>query len=174
VREPEAKVGLVASAAALEAFAASAEAGGRRLVVGALVADEGGRIYLQRRSLTRELFPGRWDLVGGHAEVGESVLQALARELAEETGWRLTDVGPVVELLDWEAGGTRRREIDLLVRAAGNLERPRLEQGKHDQGRWFGTADLPLLAGDRRADPWTLGVVAKGLQLLRSWRPPER
>ncbi|HRN17437.1 MAG: NUDIX domain-containing protein [Trueperaceae bacterium] len=174
MRDPEVKVGFVASAAALEEFAASAEADARRLVVGALVADDGGRIYLQRRSLTRELFPGRWDLVGGHAEAGESVLQALARELAEETGWQLTAVGPVVELLDWEAGGTRRREIDLLVRAAGDLERPHLEQGKHDQGRWFGPAALPLLEVDPHADPWTLGVVARGFQLLRSWRPSER
>jgi len=174
LRVPEVNVGLVASAAALDNFAASAQADGLRLVVGALVTDESGRIYLQRRSLTRELFPGRWDLVGGHAEAGESVMRALARELSEETGWQLTDLGPVVELIDWEAGGTRRREIDLLVRAAGDLERPRLELGKHDQGRWLGPAELELLKDDDRADPWTLAVVARGFQLLRSWRPTER
>src|SRR5690606_23260736 len=80
--------GEIASGEELAGFAAGARADGRRLVVGALIADDQGRIYLQRRSLSRALFPGSWDLVGGHAEEGEDVRKALAREVREETGWR--------------------------------------------------------------------------------------
>lgn len=165
------QVGALPTPEQLERFAASAAAAGKRLVVGALVRD-GGRIYVQQRSLTRSVFPGCWDLVGGHAEPGEGVRAALARELREETGWTLREVGPVVEVLDWEAGGVARREVDFLVTASGDLSRPQLEPEKHVAGRWLGPAELGLLLEGRRADDrWVHDVVARGFGLLAAWRP---
>ncbi|WPO69906.1 NUDIX hydrolase [Streptomyces sp. KN37] len=40
----------------------------------------------------RRLFPDCWDIVGGHVEPGESLLDTLAREVAEETGRHLRRV----------------------------------------------------------------------------------
>jgi 8-oxo-dGTP pyrophosphatase MutT (NUDIX family) len=48
--------------------------------VAAVIFDE-GRVLLQRRDDT-----GRWGLPGGGVEPGESVRQALIREVREETG----------------------------------------------------------------------------------------
>ena len=135
----------------LRAFARRARLEGRRLVVGALVHDGAGRLFVQRRSEDRALYPGCWDVVGGHAEAGEGVLEALRREVAEETGWRLQAVGEVVEILDWEAGGEAKREIDLLVTVQGDLHAPRLERGKHTAARWLTVDELPLLL--ERRDP---------------------
>ena len=46
-----------------------------------------GEIYLQQRPLWKEIQPGKWDTaVGGHVDFGESILQALAREVREELG----------------------------------------------------------------------------------------
>jgi isopentenyldiphosphate isomerase len=46
-----------------------------------------GRMYLQQRAMTKDLFPGYWDTaVGGHISVGESVTEALLREGEEELG----------------------------------------------------------------------------------------
>ena len=50
----------------------------------ALVTDEHGRLLLARRA--GEPFAGRWDLPGGFLEEGEHPLDALRRELLEETG----------------------------------------------------------------------------------------
>jgi ADP-ribose pyrophosphatase YjhB (NUDIX family) len=47
----------------------------------AIVADNEGRILLQRRSDN-----GRWALPGGVMDIGESIAQAIAREVQEETG----------------------------------------------------------------------------------------
>src|SRR4051812_5096736 len=59
---------------------------------GALIMNSDGRLFVQRRSPTRSLFPNAWDIVGGHLEAGETVIEALRREITEETGWRLTHI----------------------------------------------------------------------------------
>lgn len=165
------QIGAALDDEALAAFAAAARAAGRRVVVGALVTDGAGRIYLQRRGAERAVFPGCWDLVGGHLEEGETVTAGLAREVLEETGWRLRTVGPVVEALDWEAGGVSRSEVDFLVTVDGDLARPRLEVGKHDAWRWLRPSDLGLLLEGRSADDrWVHDVVARGFGLLTAWR----
>ncbi|MCM1518061.1 MAG: NUDIX domain-containing protein [Pseudoflavonifractor sp.] len=47
----------------------------------------GGRIYLQKRSMSKDIQPGKWDTaVGGHVDYGESVRSALLREAREELG----------------------------------------------------------------------------------------
>ena len=52
-----------------------------------------GRILLQLRSASKDIQPGRWDTaVGGHVDPGETVVQALYREVCEELG--LTNFEP--------------------------------------------------------------------------------
>jgi RimJ/RimL family protein N-acetyltransferase/8-oxo-dGTP pyrophosphatase MutT (NUDIX family) len=123
--------------------------------VGALIRDEQHRVYLQRRTPGRRLLPGIWDIVGGHLEPGETPEQALAREVEEETGWKVRDILWTVADWEWEWQGRVRREIDYLITVDGDLRRPHLEAGKHDASAWAGPDDLDLLMvnrtdGDRR------------------------
>ncbi len=58
-----------------------------------------GDLYLQKRSASKDVQPGKWDAsVGGHLCPGEDYLSAAARELEEELGVRLASVGQL-ELL---------------------------------------------------------------------------
>lgn len=161
------RVGEVPDEAALRAFSASAARDGRRLVVGAVITDGAGRVFVQRRSPDRALFPGAWDMVGGHAEPGEDALDALRREVREETGWELSALGPVVELIDWEAGGVARREVDVVVTVRGDLRAPALEAGKHDAWRWLSRGETALLdEGREPQDVWLRDVIERALDLL--------
>jgi len=46
-----------------------------------------GELYLQKRALTKDIQPGKWDTsVGGHISPDESVVEALKREAEEELG----------------------------------------------------------------------------------------
>jgi len=56
-----------------------------RASVAAVIFDRRGRILLQQRS-----DGGQWGLPGGGVEIGETVAQAVIREVREETGLRVT------------------------------------------------------------------------------------
>jgi ADP-ribose pyrophosphatase YjhB (NUDIX family) len=102
-----------------------------RLSVSAVVRGEAGarEILLMRRSDN-----GFWGLPGGYVDAGESVVEAAAREVLEETGWRV-EVGrllgvysdPARQVIDY-GEGCRVQAVNLcfeaLAREAGTPTTP--------------------------------------------------
>ena len=89
--------------------------------VGAVVLHQ-GRVLLVRRG--QPPAQGIWTLPGGVVELGESVLRAAQRELAEETGVQAdpVDVVDVYEYIERDAAGQVRYHyviVEVLLRLRG-------------------------------------------------------
>jgi 8-oxo-dGTP diphosphatase len=148
-----------------------------RLAARAIVLDEHDRVLLFRGEL-----PDRapwWFTPGGAVEAGESHVQALVRELAEEIGLRLRveDVGPPVwtrdHLFMWHSVLERHLEEFYLVRAPGHVvdtsAHLEAESAVIREHRWWSLAHI------RRSEevfaPRRLGIELT--RLLTDGPPPE-
>jgi isopentenyl-diphosphate delta-isomerase type 1 len=102
-----------------------------------LVHDAQGRIFLQRRSLLKDTFPGCWDSsCSGHLDAGEDYPTAARRELGEELGWRddSLPLRPVVKLSARPETGQEFIQIYLLGPVAGPFT---LHPEEISEGRWI-------------------------------------
>ena len=56
-------------------------------VVHVLVFNSSNELFLQKRSMSKDVAPGKWDTsVGGHVNSGETLEEAVRREMEEELG----------------------------------------------------------------------------------------
>ncbi len=63
----------------------------RHRAVHVLVFNQRGELFLQKRSLKKDTFPGAWDSsASGHLDTGEDYDACAVRELREELGWVTT------------------------------------------------------------------------------------
>lgn len=84
------------------------------------IIDRDGRLYLQKRSLKKDIQPGKWDTaVGGHVSYGETLMEALYREAFEEVG--LNDFNPVY-LHSYVFESEVERELVNVFAAVGRYE----------------------------------------------------
>lgn len=78
-----------------------------------------GELYVQRRSMEKDLYPGRWDTaVGGHIGYGESIVEALFREAGEELGFY--DFNPV-HITSYVFESDTEKELINVFAAVGNF-----------------------------------------------------
>ncbi len=67
--------------------------------VGALIENEAGQVFLSRRGPKAKNERGLWEFPGGGVEFGETLAQALCREMREEYGIEL-EVGELLDVVD--------------------------------------------------------------------------
>jgi mutator protein MutT len=67
--------------------------------VGAIIIDDEGRLFLARRGPKAKNERGLWEFPGGAVEFGETLAQALQREIHEEYGIEIS-VGKLVDVVD--------------------------------------------------------------------------
>jgi ADP-ribose pyrophosphatase YjhB (NUDIX family) len=84
--------------------------------VGAIVFDEAGRVLLIERG--KPPSEGRWSVPGGKLEVHETLAQAVAREVREETGL-IVEVGTLACVLERFGDDFHFVLLDYFARATG-------------------------------------------------------
>lgn len=96
------------------------------------LSDSRGGIFLQKRSMLKDIQPGKWDTsVGGHMSPGETPEKALAREAREELG---IIVSEPVFLLSYIWRSEREHELvysfTALIGAVPEINKEEIEEGR--------------------------------------------
>lgn len=117
----------------------------RHAATAVLVRDPAGRIYLHRRSDTKDWAPSHWDsAAGGVIVVGEEPADSAVRELAEELG--VSGVTPVALGTHlYEDDTTRCFEYAYEVVWDGPV---RHQPEEVTEGRWVTLGELAVLLAD--------------------------
>jgi len=102
------------------------------LVVCVWVYDGKGKLLLTRRAPEKS-FAGTWENSGGAAQAGETSLQAICRELREETGIRAEP--EEFELLDTGRDRSAHYDFYCLHRSSADTEIV-LQPGETDAAKW--------------------------------------
>lgn len=106
------------------------------VAVGAVVTDDRDRLLVVKRG--RPPAAGRWSLPGGKVEGGETLAEALAREVIEETGLRVR-VGDLVGHLEVMDDEHHFVVLDFRAQVDGG----RVRSGDDvDAVAWMGRAEL--------------------------------
>ena len=123
------------------------------LIVGALLVDKQGQVFVARFSKVA----GHYAIPGGHVEYGETIAEALIRELGEETGltptrYRLLRVGERIRPPLYKDGSHHLIYLDFVVDGwTGALE---LDGTELTDGVWISPQEartLPLTLTTRQA-----------------------
>jgi 8-oxo-dGTP diphosphatase len=110
--------------------------------VGAVLRREDGRVLLGLKSPDHRAAPGRWDMFGGPVAAGESVADALSRELSAQLGVHPLTARPLAHIERAEG------HSQLFVVEAWTGE-PAIRDAGHMAIRWFQPAEAaaaPALA----------------------------
>jgi|SRR6185437_4465087 len=105
-----------------------------RLIAKAFICNERSEILLLRRSATDTPRPGKWDIPGGAVEPDEGIIEAMRREIGEETG--LT-IEPKNLALRYAAATVYDGENAVRFCFVAHVNQPEVALSfEHDEYRW--------------------------------------
>jgi len=107
------------------------------LTIKAVVLDEKGKVLLLKRS-KKSLNAGKWDLPGGHLDKGESIEEALKREVSEETGLDV-EMGEILGFTEFEKPAKQFKQEKRGLRFLAYLKsgEVKLNKDEHQDFGWF-------------------------------------
>jgi 8-oxo-dGTP pyrophosphatase MutT (NUDIX family) len=141
----------------------------RRVVVTAVLDDEGERVLLMRR---HRFIVDRWvwELPGGYVDDGEDPAAAAAREVEEETGWRPRAIEFVLSCQPLIGNADYPQDL-YLARGAQQVGEPGADEAA--EVRWVALADTPaMIASGEILGAVTVIGVQHGLLLRAGARVP--
>jgi isopentenyldiphosphate isomerase/intracellular septation protein A len=101
--------------------------------------NKSGKLFMQKRSMNKDIQPGKWDTsVGGHISPGESVEEALTRETREELGINIFTPHSLGSYI-WES--PREKELVYSFTTVTG-QSPVLNRYEIDEGRFWSLQEI--------------------------------
>ncbi|MGW6604182.1 NUDIX hydrolase [Streptomyces sp. NPDC055036] len=125
-----------------------------KTVVGAVIANPEGKVLLLRRTAD-DYLGGLWELPSGGVDDGETLIEALHREVTEETGLTVAAVDAYLGHFDYRSGSGRvTRQFNFTATATSARQTVTLTE--HDAHLWADRAQQGQVSGAVQAvlDTW--------------------
>ncbi len=124
--------------------------GSKHRAVHVLVYNAKGELFLQKRSMLKDCFPGLWDSsASGHLDSGENYDQCAVREVREELGYKLESVPK--RLFKIDACPETGQEFVWVYRC--ETEGPfTLHPEEIETGGWFSNAEVARWISEKPGD----------------------
>ncbi len=104
------------------------------------VFDKDGKLFLQKRSMTKDIQPGKWDTaVGGHVDYEETVPTALLREAEEELSLAVRNPE---KLYTYVFESDVERELVNTFRCTADESEIAVDPDEISEGRFFTMAEV--------------------------------
>lgn len=134
-------------------------------VAATVVLDDQNRVLMMwRHSFATDTW--NWEIPSGIVEDGESLEEAAAREVEEETGWRVTSVEPLA--YNQPVGGMSNAEHHVFLARGATYVAPPVDTHEADRIEWIPLDQIQGMI-DRREI--VAGVAVTGLLQLLARRP---
>lgn len=86
-----------------------------KIVVGAIIINEDGEVFIAKRK-KNDFMGGYYEIPGGNAELGETIYDALVREIKEETNLDIKSVISYINYFDYVSdSGKKSRQFNFVV-----------------------------------------------------------
>lgn len=107
----------------------------QKITVCAFIYSDGKMLWLQRAA-TKKFLPNKWELIWGHVENGETLEEALIREIQEEIQGKI-HVGEIIDAFTYQKdGGIQVVEIIYLATLM-NPDEISLNPNDHQKMKWL-------------------------------------
>lgn len=122
------------------------------------------KVFLPKRAATKKLFPGVFELPGGHIDWNEDIVEGLKREILEEHSMRIKVGDPFASFTYFnEVQGSHSVEIIYFATFEDLIENIKINPEDHTEFKWISQEEIGSIGPISDAE---LRNVIKGLALL--------
>lgn len=114
----------------------------QKIGVTAFILNHENKVLIVKRSKTDSFLPGFYELPGGKVEFGESLEQALRREVKEETNLDIKIISPYSSFSYVSQNGLKHTiDIQFIARALSKNSQVKLS-GEHESFNWMDLTEI--------------------------------
>lgn len=127
------------------------------------------KVFLPKRAKTKKLFPGVFELPGGHIDFGENPVEGLKREINEEFN-KDSEVGDPFFVFTYEnkVKGSHSIEVVYFARFIDSTSDIKLNPEDHSEYGWFAESEIgEAYTAEKGSEDIEFTAICRGFELLR-------
>ena len=111
-----------------------------RFVVGAVIVNDESILFVRRAQ--DDFMGGIYELPSGKVDTGESLIEAMKREILEETNLTINNIIDLCDTFDYKSkSGIQTRQFNFIV-SVGDIDTLKLDPKEHDLSEWIKFEDI--------------------------------